>query len=146
MTRFAHTILVAAIAVLAGANLALLVWARGDASGARRPASAWQRWQALPASEQLACAQRYADLARREDAGAVLRRARDFARLPAVRQERLREVQGVFQTTLDRQNAAQRREILLAPPRARAYLLYQALAEQDPALVAQLRARYAAER
>ncbi len=146
MPRPAHTLLSGALVILAAANVAVFVQQRGHAWVAPGPSSAEARWQALSAGDRVAYARRYEELARSEDAGAILRRARSFARLPAAEQERLRALQAVFQSTVEGQSAARRREILLSPPRARAYLVYQAIAEQDPTLVEQLRARWAGRR
>jgi hypothetical protein len=137
MPRVLNAILLTAIVVLAVLNL-LTLSKRASAAADAVADSGWQRWLALPEAKQQARVEFYQTLARRPDAGQVLRNAQEFAQLPPTEKERLRALAGLIQETLEEQPPAARRHFFRSTPRARAYLVYRAVVADLPKWIRQL--------
>ena len=141
--RHGTAILVTIAALLGAANVLVFVQARRDAGPpTQRPATAWERWLASSPAERLAAVRHYQEIAQREDADIVLRRAHQFARLAPERKQRLRDVLGILQETLDAQPPAQRGDWLRSSEQVRAFLAYRVLLTEQPQRLAELRAEW----
>jgi hypothetical protein len=136
MPRVLNAILVTAIVVLGALNL--LAASRRAGPAGEEVDSVWTRWQRMPAEDRRAAIERYQTVARRPDATQLLRNAHEFAMLPAEEQERLRALEGLIRETLEEQPPAARRHFLRSAPRARAYLVYQAVVADLPKWIRQL--------
>ena len=127
-------------AMLALANAMVFLAARGPAS----PTQAnWRAWAALAPSDRAGYVSDYWRLESTAEGRGALAAARQFAQLPA-RQTCLRELYRVLADVMERQPPAERRELRLRAPRARAWSVYDWLRREDSAradaLAAQLRA------
>lgn len=136
MPRVLNAILVTAIVVLGALNL--LAASRRPVPAGEDANRVWTRWQQMPMEDRRAAIERYQAVARRADATQILRNAQEFAQLPAEEQERLRALEGLIRETLEEQPPAARRHFLRSAPRARAYLVYQAVVADLPKWIRQL--------
>lgn len=133
MLRLSAVILWTLATALVIANAVLFTYARGTTrSGSTDAPTAWERWQALSDAQRHEYLRSYESLAQRADARTILSEARQFGQLPPQRQALLRDLSRALTDTLDRQPPSRRRDWLRAPPRACAYLVFQAMATDDP--------------
>jgi hypothetical protein len=139
MLRTFMPILVTLVVLLALANV-LLHWQQELVAPVQELTPAERRWVALSAEQQQGYVQQYQRLLTRGDGALVLRRAREFAEMPADRRARLRELHRALWDALDTLHGAELRRTLLLPASARAFFAYRILAEQEPERLAALKA------
>jgi hypothetical protein len=139
MPRSASIGLTAAVGVLLLLNVFIFIQARGGlASRDAAPETAWDRWRRMTVEARAAAVNRYREIARREDALAVLRRARQFEELSAQRQDCLREVHHELQLALARPREWPAPELVRSSPQLQAWYAYQDLMTDDPERLRQL--------
>ncbi len=124
------------VALLAAANG--LVCAQGRPKPPSPADGVWQRWFRLDRETRLARVHAYQTIVQTGDTAAVLRLGRQFAQYPPARRQALRELHAVLQDVLQHEGRAGRKDLLRSAPPVRAFLVYQVLADTDPARLARL--------
>jgi hypothetical protein len=131
-----------AIVVGSAAALAALLYHPAPPPLAEQPhAQALARWNALPETERGWYLQCYQALVERPDVAEVRLRARTFAALSTVEQDRLGSVQSFLQDWLERLPAPRRLALLALHERARAEAIFHVLETDSPQAIRELRER-----
>lgn len=90
----------------------------------------WEAWMALSDTERRSLAETYTQLQSRGAMSAALARGREFAALPPHERAHLRDLHAAASELIASMPPAQRRELLLLPPTARAWHLHRELRRQ----------------
>ncbi len=144
LQRVINVALITVGLVLAVANVAAYFERQEEQQPATRPATTWDRWLAMSNSQRRARIRQYQQIVRHTGGLDTLRNARAYMRLSAAEQDRLRELARLVDEELRQMPPGQRRELLQAVGRARAFRLHQALRAEAPERLAQLRAAWSA--
>lgn len=136
MTRRVAAILWVGVGLLAAANG--LVYAQGRPKPPSPADGVWERWFRLDREARLARVRTYQTLMQSGDTAAALRQGRQFAQYPSPHRQALRELHAALQDVLQHEGPAGRKDLLRSTPPARAFLVYQALADTDPVRLARL--------
>ncbi len=122
-------ILTMLILLLAALDVAIYVGQR-EAHRSAEQGPEWDTWRKLSEPARAEYTRRYQELLSQGRDQHALSRARRFARLTLDEQARLRALHGIVLDVLRRQPAVERRDLLRASPRARAFFVYQFLNDE----------------